>query len=164
VTLLVRPYPFLAETDYFKALAARPNVELDVEYRAGRTDHSLRRADIFNRLNLQEHAIAFFHCGTTMGLEGAYLPSPILFLDIDDLDYGVSPNNFLHIRNFIRQYHNKRYMILHGFPNVVKRRDQLKLVLQKVLEEPGAFMAYNKAIAAAMPLRPLSDIAADITV
>jgi hypothetical protein len=88
VTLLVRPYPMLAETEFFRALRERPNVRFDEDYRQGRKDRSLTREAIFERLNLQEHALAFVHCGTTMGLEGAYFEAPVLFLDLDDIDYG----------------------------------------------------------------------------
>jgi hypothetical protein len=88
LTLLVRPYPMLADTEFFRALRQRSNVRFDEDYRQGRKDRSLTREAIFERLNLQEHALAFVHCGTTMGLEGAYFEAPVVFLDLDDFDYG----------------------------------------------------------------------------
>jgi hypothetical protein len=162
VTLLVRPYPFLAGTRCLQDLAKRPNVELDLGYREGKADNSLRREDIFARLNMQEHSLAFVHCGTTMGLEGAYLPAPVLFLDLQDVDYGGSAGSFLHLQKFIHQYHNDRYMIVEGFPNVIRSRKQLESVLRRVLAEPEEFMGYNAAIASAMPLRALPEIARDM--
>jgi hypothetical protein len=35
VTLLVRPYPMLAETEFFRALREQPNVRFDEDYRQG---------------------------------------------------------------------------------------------------------------------------------
>jgi hypothetical protein len=159
VTLMVRPYPMLADTHFFRELRERPNVVFDEEYRAGRKDRSLSRGAVFERLNLQEHAEAFAHCGTTMGLEGAYLETPVLILDPEDFDYGVDASTFMHLRRFIHQYHNQRYMLLPGYGNVVTSVAALRETLIKVLDAPGALLDYNRAIAAQMPLRSLRDVA-----
>jgi hypothetical protein len=163
VTLLVRPYPMLAESDFFKLLRDQPNVRFDEDYRAGRKDRSLTREAIFDRLNMQEHAAAFVHCGTTMGLEGAYLGSPVLFLDLQDFDYGVPVDHHLHLRKFIHQYHNERYMILDGFPNVVKTAGALRDALASVLATPQQFMEYNHAIGEQIGLQGLSEIASRVS-
>ena len=163
VTLLVRPYPMLADSDFFKALRDQPNVRFDEDYRAGRKDRSLTREAIFDRLNMQEHAAAFVHCGTTMGLEGAYLGSPVLFLDLQDFDYGVAGDHLLHLRKFIHQYHNQRYMILDGYPNVVKTVGALQDVLASVVSMPQRFMEYNHAIGEQIALQDLSEIASRVS-
>ena len=164
LTLLVRPYPFLTEMRGLRDLSRRPNVELDIGYRKDRNDNSLRKEDIFYRLNLQDNAAAFVHCGTTMGMEGAYLRAPILFLDLQEFDYGVPQKQFLHLRRFIHQYHNERYMILDSQPNVVRRTEHLESMLREVLAKPAGFLRYNEAIAARMPLRPLAEIAEGVVV
>jgi hypothetical protein len=160
--LVVRPYPFLSELDAFKALRARENVTFDSAYLENRKDHSLSKDAIFSRLNLQEHAVAFIHCGTTMGLEGAYFETPVIFLAMTDLEYGVSESELMHIAKFIGQYHNEKYMILQGFPNVVRSVKDLEPVLAGVLSGPRNFLDYNRAIASRMTLRTMTEIADSI--
>lgn len=162
VRLVVRPYPFLSELDAFKALRARENVTFDSAYLENRKDHSLRKDAIFSRLNLQEHAVAFIHCGTTMGLEGAYFETPVIFLAMTDVDYGVPESELMHIAKFIGQYHNEKYMILKGFPNVVRSVKELEPLLAVVLAGPENFLDYNRAIASRMALRTMSEIADSI--
>jgi hypothetical protein len=157
--LVVRPYPMLAETEFFKGLRERPNVRFDEDYRVERKDRSLTRDAIFERLNLQEHAAAFVHCGTTMGLEGAYFDTPVLFLDLRDFDYGLPAGHHMHLGRFIHQYHNERYMILEEFPNVVTRSDALRDLLAAVFAYPRQHIAYNRAIAGKMSLEGLEAIA-----
>jgi len=158
VALVVRPYPMLAETDFFETLHKRPNLRFDDDYRSGRKDRSLSREAIFERLNLQEHAEAFVHCGTTMGLEGAYFDSPVLFLDLEDFDYADEKGGFTDLRRFIHQYHNERYMIRDGYPNVVRRSRHLSATLSSLLADPNRFRAYNRSLAADIPLRALTDV------
>jgi hypothetical protein len=158
VALVVRPYPMLADTDFFKALRQRPNVCFDDDYRLDRKDRSLSRDAIFGRLNLQENAEAFVHCGTTMGLEGAYFDSPVLFLDLEDFDYGDEQSGFMDLRRFIHQYHNERYMIRDGYPNVVRRAGHLPATLSSLLADPKPFRAYNRALTADIRLRALTDV------
>jgi hypothetical protein len=158
LVLLVRPYPMLANTDFFQALRQRPNVEFDEDYRAGRTDRSLTRDAIFGRLNLQEHAIAFVHCGTTMGLEGAYFDTPVLFLDLEDFDYDYPANGFMHLRSFIHQYHNERYMLAPTLPNVVTRAADLQVALARVLDDPQGARQFNGVLSQRLPLKPLDEI------
>lgn len=162
LTLLVRPYPMLADTTFFRELRQRPNIQFDEQYRGGRTDRSLRRDSIFERLNLQEHAEAFIHCGTTMGLEGAYFQTPVLFLDLRDFDYGVSPDHPLHLSRFIHQYHNDRYMLLERFPNVIDSTASAAATLRAVLAAPSAYLDYNRTLASWMPLRSLDEVAAEL--
>lgn len=159
MTLLVRPYPMLAETEFFKSLREMPNVRFDEDHRSGRSDRSLTRDAIFERLNLQEHSEAFVHCGTTMGLEGAYFDSPVLFLDLRDFDYGLAESHALNLRRFIGQYHNERYMMRDEYPNVVHLRSDLASVLRGALDDPKSYLKYNRALASSIPLQSLSDVA-----
>lgn len=159
VVLLVRPYPMLADTEFFQALRQKPNVEFDEDYRPGRNDRSLSRDAIFSRLNLQEHAAAFVHCGTTMGLEGAYFDCPVLFLDLRDFDYGAPSRSFMHLRRFIHQYHNERYMILHQHRNVVSRTADLGSTLRAALKNAQEYEAYNRQLSTDLPLDGLAEIA-----
>lgn len=159
LTFLVRPYPMLRDVSFFQDIEALPNVAFDDGYRKGKADRSLTHRDIYERLNLQEHAVLFLHCGTTMGLEGTYLDTPVIFLAPDDFDPGVPENDFLHIRKFIRQYHNDRYMRLLEFRNTIVQMAGIEPVLREALESPEAFLEYNRAIRDPLPLRPLDEIA-----
>lgn len=159
VMLIVRPYPMLAETDFFMALRERPNVSFDEDYRQGRKDRSLTREAIFERLTLQEHALAFVHCGTTMGLEGAYFDAPVLFLALENLDYGIPSASDLHLSKFIHQYHNERYMLAGTLPNVVTRAADLRVALVRVLDDPWGARQYNAVLSQRLPLKPLDEIA-----
>jgi hypothetical protein len=161
VLLVVRPYPMLAETSFFQDLRRKPNVVFDEGYRESRSDRSLRRNDIFSRLEMQDRARAFVHCGTTMGLEGAYLRSPMIFLDLEDFDYGVAPGDSQHLRKFIHQYHNEKYMLLDGHRNVVRKVGELRQVLRDILRSPGDFLSYSREIEAGMKLRSLEEIVAE---
>jgi hypothetical protein len=161
VTLLVRPYPMLADTDFFRALRDRPNVRFDEDYRRGRKDRSLTRDAIFERLNLQEHSLAFVHCGTTMGLEGAYFDAPVLILDLDDIDYGLPAGAFMHLRGFIHQYQNEKYLLLRDFPNTIGSAAQLRDVLAALLGDPAPYRAYNRRIAGGLQPKPLDEISRD---
>ena len=159
VLLLVRPYPMLADIDCFRALRTRPNVRFDEDYRHGRKDRSLTREDIFRRLCLQEHAAAFLHCGTTMGLEGAYLGAPVLFLDLQDAPNLLPRAHPLSLHRFVHQYQNERYMQLPGYPNVITRTADLGPRLAALLANPAPFRAYGAALAAPMRLSSLGEVA-----
>jgi hypothetical protein len=160
--LIVRHYPMFTQNEFFERLRGMPNVVFDNAFTMGRIDRSLTLQDIYQRLNLQEHADAFLHIGTTMGLEGTYLGTPVLLLDLEDFDYGESEANYFHLRKFIHQYHIERYMILHGYPNVIRNTNQISQVLQGVVEHPREFLAYNHAISSITPLRSLEKIAENI--
>jgi hypothetical protein len=158
--LLVRPYPMLADIDCFRALRERPNVRFDEDYRQGRRDRSLTREDIFRRLNLQEHAAGFLHCGTTMGLEGAYLGEPSLFLDLQDAAAVLPRAHPMSLHRFVHQYQNERYMLLDGYPNVITRSADLAGRLGALLQDPAPFRAYGEALASRMRLHGLAEVAA----
>jgi hypothetical protein len=162
IKLIVRPYPMLRDTTSFRRLRTRSNVVFDDEYREEIQERVIPRADAFSKLNLQEHAELFFHCGTTMGLEGAYFDTPLFFLAPMDLDYGVPSGSDLHVGQFFHTYHNQKHLMLPGFPNVVNRIADLRPRLHAALADRGTYLNYNQAIRRATPLRSLDEIAGDI--
>ena len=157
--LVVRPYPMFARMDFFEELRQLPNVAFDEEFMRNRRDRSLTHQDIYHKLRLQEHADAFIHLGTTMGFEGAYLDTPILFLDLEDFNYGRPRRDLLHLRQFIHQYHNERYMLQDGYPNVVRRTGDLAAAVRGAVRCRGDYLRYNRAISGLTPLRSLEAIA-----
>ncbi len=158
--LLVRPYPNLLDWSCYDALRRESNVRFDWFRQEGQ-GRELSAAQVFEKYNKVEHARAFVHLGTTLGWEACYFDRPVLFLAMDDFRAG-SPGAGFDLRHFIHQYHNDRYMILNRFPNVVRRAEDLPATLRDALNQPAGFLAYNRAVADATPLRSLSDIAAGI--
>lgn len=160
--LIVRPYPMLRDTTCFRRLRTRPNVVFDDEYRAEVQERAIPREGLFAKFNLQEHAEAFFHCGTTMGLEGAYFDTPVFFLAPDDLDFGVSTDSELYFPRFFHTNHNEKYLLFPGFPNVVRRTADLRLRLDALLADRARFLDYNRVVRAETPLRSMEDIVRDL--
>ena len=159
LVLLVRPYPMLLEMGFFDEIKRMPNVKFDIGYREERSDRSLSHEDIYHKLNLQEHALAFIHCGTTMGLESAFFDVPVLFLQVDDFDFGVPMSDFYHLSKFIHQYHNDRYMMSYNSgKNVVRRTCDLEGVLESLLVDGYSYRDYNSYVRRGLKLRPLQDI------
>lgn len=154
VTLLVRPYPMLKSNRHLEKIAQRTNVQLDQKYRVNQKGRSLRDCDIFEKLRLQEHALAFLHCGTTMGLEGAYLDTPVLFLDLENLGGGRGERQF---RQFVHQYHNEKYMI-HDSINCVRTESELENALRLAVARDDQLLAYNRHIRRGIELRDLENI------
>ncbi len=160
--LIVRPYPMLRDTTSFRRLRQRPNVVFDDEYREEVQERVIPRVDVFSKFNLQEHAELFFHCGTTMGLEGAYFDAPIFFLAPEDVDFGVLPGGDLHVSRFFRTFHNEKYLMLSRFPNVVVRAADLRPRIRAALAGRESYLPYNRAVRAETPLRSMDEIAGDI--
>lgn len=161
LVLLVRPYPNLLDWSCYDSLKKEGNVQFDW-FRSAGQGRELSPAQVFEKYNKVEHAHAFVHLGTTLGWEACYFERPVLFLALDDLELaGAGPNHF-DIRRFIHQYHNDRYMILEGFPNVVRCSADLNPAVRGALERPTDFLTYNRTIAEATPLRTLKEIAENI--
>jgi len=158
--LLVRPYPHILDWSCYDPLKGEDNVHFDW-FRAEGQGRELSPGQVFEKYNKVEHARVFVHMGTTLGWEACYFDKPVLFLAMDDLVTGPA-GAWFDLRHFVHQYHNDRYMILAGFPSVVRRKDDLVKVLRGALDNPAEFLAYNRTVAAATPLRSLGEIAGDI--
>jgi len=160
-TLLVRPYPNLSDWTCYDPLRREGNVQFDWFRKEGQ-GRELTPAQVFEKYNKIEHARAFVHLGTTMGWEACYFDRPVLFLAMDDFGTGPGGGGILDLRRFIHQYHNDRYMILSGHPNVVRRTADLEPALRGALEQPTEYLRYNQVVAGATPLRSLDEIADDL--
>jgi hypothetical protein len=158
-TLLVRPYPNLLDWTCYDSLKTESNVRFDWFRQEGQ-GRQLSPAQVFEKYNKIEHARAIIHLGTTLGWEACYFDVPVLFLTMDD--FVSEARGQFDLRNFIHQFHNDKYMILDEFPNVVRRQSDLAPALRGALERSAEFLAYNRAVAGATPLRSLDAIAQDI--
>ena len=151
--LLVRPYPLIRDQSVYGEMGKRADIGLDetVFKEEGEIDHQAK----YKKL---EEAVAFFHLGTTLGLECAYLDTPCFLLALGDVRFTGKWQWWGDIGDFVLQYHVRKYLMLSGFRNVVRTQAQLEDVLGEITESRDEFMAYNRRVAGMTRLRELGDI------
>jgi hypothetical protein len=121
--LLVRPYPISQGVNLRPLLKDLKNIRWDDDFRSGQIGRSLTSNNISERLNYQRGAKAFFHIGTTMGFEGAFLGIPNILIQPPDCD-----NQEFSQFNLLQQFSNQYHLIKHLVGPVVtlKITDDLK--------------------------------------
>ncbi len=120
--LVVRPYPVQRNWEVYGELRRLENVVFDDGFR--NTDLSVREEHLMEKFEKTDHALAFFHIGTTMGLETCFTSTPSFILDL-----GYESRSGLHLRDFIHQYQNQRHLINLAPQNVIKDKESLAAVL-----------------------------------
>ncbi len=120
--LVVRPYPMLVNWQWYEALQNLPNVVFDDAFRT--QDASVQEEAILEKYGTIEQAEAFFHLGTTMGLEACFINTPSFVLD-----FGYTTKEGLSVYNFIHQYQNDRHLITLAPQNAIASEAQLEQVL-----------------------------------
>ncbi len=120
--LLVRPYPVLTDWKLYEPLRQLPNVVFDEHFRTG--DLSVQEAEIMKKYATIEHAEAFFHLGTTMGLEACFTGTPSFILN-----FGYVTQGGLSLYNFIHQYQNDRHLIDLAPQNAIESAQKLSEVM-----------------------------------
>jgi len=160
--LLFRPYPNVKMISQYRELSNLKNVELEniVISEGSVTFVRDRPEDKYSKI---EEAALFVHMGSTIGLEAAYLNTPVLYLVMDDFDYGYPANSVHHIRNTFSQRHLEKYFLSSETSNVIRSSGDLAEVLKTGIENPKILMSYNKEITAAIPLASIQRIAARIS-
>ncbi len=121
--LLIRPYPVLANWEHYEALRKLPNVVFDDAFRM--QDASVQEDNIQKKYTTIKQAEAFFHLGTTMGLEACFTETPSFILD-----FGYTSKEGLSLYNFIHQYQNDRHLIQEAPQNAIRSEAHLAEVLQ----------------------------------
>lgn len=135
--LLVRPYPVLTNWVFYEELRQVLNVVFDEDFRTG--DLSVQEANILKKYATIEQAEAFFHLGTTMGLEAGFTKTPSFILD-----FGYTTQKGLSLYNFIHQYQNDRHLINLAPQNAVRSEQQVSQLLTD-LANP-AYLELNQRI------------------
>lgn len=121
-TLIVRPYPNLRFWEVYDTLKTYTNIMIDESYR--QQDLSVSDADIIHKFELIHQCKAFFHVGTTLGLEACFTSCPSFLLDLSpDTGQPVSLYHFVH------QYQNQKYLIDNSPVNTITTENQLREVL-----------------------------------
>jgi len=160
--LVVRLYPLQKRTDLYDALADTPGIIVDSDFGKTKSGVLMAENELRKKLDKISSAVAVVHNGSTVGLEASYLDTPTLVLDMRGYDYGVSVRHPLHLRKFVHQYQNQKYLLDTHSPNVIRDLHDLERVLRQVYESPDDFLGYNRALRALTPLRAVNDIADDI--
>lgn len=120
--LVVRPYPVQNDWEVYENLRELDNVILDDGFRTA--DLSVREIHLMEKFEKTQNAEAFFHLGTTMGLEACFTDTPSFILDI-----GYRHKSGLSLYNFIHQYQNDKHLINLAPENAIKSTEKLAEVL-----------------------------------
>lgn len=160
-TLVVRPYPVLRDWSHYDALKTLPNVVVDDGFRSAQAQNiSVGEAAILEKFIKIEHAKAFLHLGTTLGVEACYTSSPSILLDLKEYSF---PEKVLTLHHFIHQFQNDKYLIRKGFPNVIRSKPELKNLFLTLQDQPELFAPYNKKVAADLLPKSFAQVAADFS-
>lgn len=121
--LVVRPYPVMRDWSVYDELRLLPTIVMDDRFRTG--DLSVSNQAILEKFEKIHFAKAFFHLGTTMGLEACFTDTPSFILD-----FGYTSTQGLSIYNFIHQYQNDRYLTQPEGSNHIRSLQALREVIQ----------------------------------
>ncbi|MEZ4900577.1 MAG: hypothetical protein R2822_01860 [Spirosomataceae bacterium] len=123
--LVVRPYPVQSDWGVYDSLRFLPNVVLDDGFKTA--DLSVKKDHILEKFEKITSAQAFFHLGTTMGLEACFTNTTSFILD-----YGYISKEGLSLHGFIHQYQNERHLMALAPQNVVKSEEQLVQIFKNL--------------------------------
>lgn len=126
--LVVRPYPVLQNWDIYAPLTQIKNVILDDDYRTA--DLSVTDENILIKYKKIEGANAFFHIGTTLGLEACFLQTKSFIINFGYADTKDELYSFIH------QYQIEKYLIQKFPKNCINSIEELEFILSD-LDNPG---------------------------
>jgi len=148
--LIVRPYPVLDDWSYYDELAFLQNVVVENDFRnnsLGVTDEN-----ILIKFDTVYFAKAFFHLGTTLGLEAALIDTPSFIID-----FGDNQKKGISIFSFIHQYQNDKYLKFQSAYNSLQSIDEFKMVLADT--ENVKYREINKKLQTLFPVMSFSNFA-----
>ncbi len=148
--LVVRPYPVMKDWSLYDEIRELPNVFFDEDFR--NADLSVTEKAIGEKFGKIHFAQAFFHLGTTMGLEACFTKTPSFILD-----FGYENTEGLSLHNFIHQYQNDRHLINLAPQNAVGSVEKLRVALSD-LTDPG-FRRLNHLVQRQYALQSFSEFA-----
>ncbi len=142
--LMVRSYPMLENWEVYGALKERNNIIFD-EYI--RDDSVLLNGEQhLQKCEVISSSKAVIHAGTTIGLEASYFDVPVLYLNLEDVDYGIPQNSPNHIFRSWGQYHLKKYYALEGEDSFVTSIEKLESNLQQIIAGKKTYQNYNQKL------------------
>jgi hypothetical protein len=105
-----------------------------------------------------ENALAFFHFGTTLGLEACFFETPVFLIDF--YDFAINLKDAISLKKFVHQYQNDKYLNLLNSPNVIKNKGQLMKILKDLVEERDFYYKdYSIRIRQQFELKSMEEIA-----
>ncbi len=151
--LVVRPYPVMKDWTLYDQIRQLPNVIFDEDFR--NADLSVSEDAIFEKFEKVHFARAFFHLGTTMGLEACFTETPSFILD-----FGYETTEGLSLHNFIHQYQNDRHLIDLAPQNAVESEKNLREILHD-LDNP-IYRNLNRAIQSQYKLMSFAEFSTNL--
>jgi hypothetical protein len=133
--LIVRPYPNFSDWQMYDELLDDSVIQLDNTYR--QAGLSVSDDSIMDKFTAIGGARAFFHLGTTLGLETCFTDCPSFLLDIANKE--SDPISLYH---FVHQYQNEKYLIQAPGFNTIRSTEQLKQVLREI-DDPK-YLVFNQ--------------------
>lgn len=147
--LVVRPYPFFRDLNIYDDLKNFANVRFDDQYRS--TDLATSELYIMEKLNKLKHATAFFHLGTTMGLEACLLDVPSFLIAL-----APPPSKPLSLYNFAHQTQNEEYLMQLSPSNTLTSMDEIyRILMASSLDE---YKVLNEKIRQLFPVSSFDEI------
>ena len=138
VKVVIRPYPLLDDWELYAELAALDNVVFDDDYR--RADLGQSNLSIYEKVLKMDAALAFFHLGTTMGLECCFLDTPSFIVDL----VPAEGKSAVQLYNFVHQYQNQKYLIDAAPANHIDTIEKLRTVLSHL--DAAQYLSLNKHV------------------
>jgi hypothetical protein len=151
--LVVRPYPVQGNWELYSPLRSLANVVMDDGFRT--LDLSVKDGHILEKFEKISHAEAFFHLGTTMGLEACFTSTPSFMID-----YGYTSKEGLSLYSFIHQYQNDRHLIDLAPQNAVQSEVQLAAIFSD-LDNP-TYRKLNKQVQGQYHIKSFEQFGADL--
>lgn len=152
--LVVRPYPVMKDWQMYEQLKNMPNIVMDDQFRS--KDMSMGEDVVMDKFNKIYHAEAFMHLGTTLGFEACFIDTPSIIIDFD---YFKKVQSLLSIWNFVHQYQNEKYLLLPGYPNVVRSQTELVNLINNLVINKKNYLEYNLAVRATTQLKSFEQFA-----
>ncbi|MFN8345457.1 MAG: hypothetical protein U0X91_10660 [Spirosomataceae bacterium] len=153
LTLVVRPYPVQGNWELYADLRKFTNVVMDDGFKT--LDLSVKDGHILEKFEKISHAEAFFHLGTTMGLEACFTDTPSFMID-----YGYTSKDGLSLYSFIHQYQNDRHLIDLAPQNAIRSEEQLAAVFQD-LDNP-VYRQLNRTVQSQYEIKSFEGFAKDL--
>lgn len=125
IKVVVRPYPVQDNWKLYDSVRQLPNVVMDDGFRS--LDLSVKESHILEKFEKISNAKAFFHLGTTMGLEACLTPTPSFIID-----FGYKNREVLSLYSFIHQFQNDRHLIDIAPQNAVRSVEHLAEILTDI--------------------------------
>lgn len=151
--LVVRPYPNNKNWEKYKILNNYTNIILDDNFR--QKDLSVSDSDIYQKFQNISGALAFFHIGTTLGLEVCHTNCPSFIINIE-----ADNHKRLNVFNFVNQYQNKKYLIDQSESNTINSVEDLEKAISNTTN--ARYMELNLKIRSQFPVQSFQQIGAAI--